>query len=80
MGYLLDPTWLDTGLAVIVCTECSGIHRRLGPEKSKVKSITFGSWDARMVEIVKTLDNKKANEKYEKNIPPYLQKPNEKDS
>ena len=35
------PEWLSLNLGVMVCIECSGIHRSLGTHISKVRSITL---------------------------------------
>ena len=32
-----DPEWASLNLGVLLCIECSGIHRRLGVHVSKVK-------------------------------------------
>ena len=35
----LDPTWLATNLGVLLCIECSGIHREMGVHISRIRSI-----------------------------------------
>ena len=35
------PEWASLNLAVLLCIECSGIHRRLGVHVSKVRSLTL---------------------------------------
>ena len=37
----LDPTWLSTNLGILVCIECSGIHRDLGVQLSRIRSLTL---------------------------------------
>ncbi|XP_068737662.1 arf-GAP with SH3 domain, ANK repeat and PH domain-containing protein 2-like [Montipora capricornis] len=34
-----DPTWLATNLGVLLCIECSGIHREMGVHISRIRSI-----------------------------------------
>lgn len=34
-----DPTWLATNLGVLLCIECSGIHRDMGVHISRIRSI-----------------------------------------
>jgi len=34
-----DPSWVSLNLGVIICINCSGVHRQLGPNISKVRSL-----------------------------------------
>ncbi|XP_076811363.1 arf-GAP with SH3 domain, ANK repeat and PH domain-containing protein 1-like isoform X2 [Clavelina lepadiformis] len=36
-----EPTWLSTNLGVLLCIECSGIHRDMGVHISRIQSITL---------------------------------------
>lgn len=36
-----EPTWLSTNLGVLVCIECSGIHRELGVHVTRIRSLTL---------------------------------------
>ena len=36
-----NPTWCSINLGVLICLECSGIHRSLGTHVSKVRSLTL---------------------------------------
>jgi len=36
-----EPTWLSTNLGVLLCIECSGIHREMGVHVSRIQSITL---------------------------------------
>jgi Arf-GAP/coiled-coil/ANK repeat/PH domain-containing protein len=36
-----DPDWASVNLGVLLCIECSGIHRQLGVHISKVRSCTL---------------------------------------
>ena len=39
-----DPDWASLNLGILVCIECSGIHRRLGCHISKVRSLALDCW------------------------------------
>ncbi|PRP77255.1 hypothetical protein PROFUN_13638 [Planoprotostelium fungivorum] len=73
-----DPQWINITMGVLICTDCSGIHRRLG--RAKIKSTQFGSWDVNALQSARNIDNRKANELYENDMPEYLKKPTERDS
>lgn len=38
---MTDVTWLSTNYGVMVCIECSGIHRDLGVHISRIQSLTL---------------------------------------
>ena len=37
-----DPSWASLNLGILVCIECSGVHRRLGVHISKVRRSSHG--------------------------------------
>jgi hypothetical protein len=39
-----DPDWASLNLGILVCIECSGIHRNLGSHVSKVRSLSLDTW------------------------------------
>ena len=42
--FLLDPDWASLNLGILVCIECSGIHRNLGSHISRVRSLDLDEW------------------------------------
>lgn len=38
------PEWASLNLGVLMCIECSGIHRNLGSHISKVRSLSLDEW------------------------------------
>eukprot|EP00117_Sycon_ciliatum_P047294 scpid7524/ scgid1729/ Arf-GAP with Rho-GAP domain, ANK repeat and PH domain-containing protein 1; Centaurin-delta-2 len=58
-----DPTWASCNLLVTVCIECSGIHRSLGVEVSKVRSVELdvNMWQSDLVELYTIIGNSVAN-------------------
>ncbi len=45
------PTWASINLGIMLCIECSGIHRSLGVHISKVRSVTLDDWDADLQKV-----------------------------
>ncbi|KAI5168492.1 hypothetical protein PAEPH01_0180 [Pancytospora epiphaga] len=39
-----SPTWCAWTYGLFICYECAGQHRKLGPEKSRVKNVTMDAW------------------------------------
>ncbi|KAI9506429.1 hypothetical protein GGI25_004906 [Coemansia spiralis] len=60
-----DPEWAAINLGVLMCIECSGIHRSLGVHVSKVRSVKLDNWDAEFMQIMQRLGNKRVNRIYE---------------
>jgi len=59
------PKWASINLGIILCIECSGIHRSLGVHVSKVRSITLDDWDAESIKVMLELGNDVINNIYE---------------
>lgn len=36
-----DPTWLSINLGILICIECSGIHREMGVHLSRIQSLSL---------------------------------------
>ncbi|XP_015763868.1 PREDICTED: arf-GAP with coiled-coil, ANK repeat and PH domain-containing protein 2-like [Acropora digitifera] len=68
------PDWASINLGILVCIECSGIHRSLGVHVSKVRSLTLDKWEEQTVKYMESLGNVKVNKIYEGNMGGY-QKP-----
>ncbi|KAF5924755.1 hypothetical protein HPG69_013809 [Diceros bicornis minor] len=61
----LDPRWASINLGVLLCIECSGIHRSLGVHCSKVRSLTLDSWEPELLKLMCELGNSAVNHIYE---------------
>jgi Arf-GAP/coiled-coil/ANK repeat/PH domain-containing protein len=42
-----DPDWASINLGILLCIECSGVHRQVGVHVSKVRSTTLDVKDWR---------------------------------
>lgn len=62
-GSGLKTEWVSINLAIIVCIECSGIHRSLGTHISKMRSLTLDitSFTTDIVELLMLVGNRIAN-------------------
>ncbi|XP_056447279.1 arf-GAP with coiled-coil, ANK repeat and PH domain-containing protein 3 isoform X2 [Gadus chalcogrammus] len=60
-----EPGWASINLGVLLCIECSGIHRSLGVHCSKVRSLTLDSWEPELLKLMCELGNSVINHIYE---------------
>ncbi|XP_021539010.1 arf-GAP with coiled-coil, ANK repeat and PH domain-containing protein 3 isoform X3 [Neomonachus schauinslandi] len=60
-----DPRWASINLGVLLCIECSGVHRSLGVHCSKVRSLTLDSWEPELLKLMCELGNSTVNQIYE---------------
>ena len=64
-----DATWSSVNLGVILCIECSGIHRSLGVRVSKVRSLVLDQWEPECQKLMMQLGNALINSIYEAYVP-----------
>lgn len=57
-----NPTWISLNLGILICLECSGIHRSMGTHISKVRSLTLDSLSQETKSYIMALGNKRVNE------------------
>ncbi|CAJ0948164.1 unnamed protein product, partial [Mesorhabditis belari] len=57
-----DPKWASINLGVVICIECCGIHRSLGVQISKIRSLTMDSIDDVVTNVLVALGNDKVNQ------------------
>ncbi|KXX77898.1 Protein csx2 [Madurella mycetomatis] len=64
--------WVSLNLAIIVCIECSGIHRSLGTHISKVRSLTLDttSFTPDIIELLLLVGNRVSNMVFEAKLDP----------
>ncbi|KAI8371157.1 hypothetical protein EDC96DRAFT_501670 [Choanephora cucurbitarum] len=65
-----DPDWCSLNLGILICIECSGIHRSLGTHISKVRSLTLdsASFTPDIVQLLLSIGNAKSNDIWESQL------------
>ena len=73
----IKTEWVSINLGIILCIECSGIHRSLGTHVSKVRSLTLDtvSFTSDIVEIIMQIGNRVSNQIWEAKPDPLSPKP-----
>lgn len=65
-----DATWLSTNFGIIVCIECSGIHRDLGVHISRIQSLTLDNVGTSQLVLARFMTNRNFNDIMEYGLPP----------
>ncbi|XP_065145126.1 arf-GAP with Rho-GAP domain, ANK repeat and PH domain-containing protein 2 isoform X2 [Paramisgurnus dabryanus] len=67
-----EPEWASINLCVVICKNCAGQHRSLGPGISQVRSIKLDSsiWTNELIELFLEVGNKKSNSFWAANLSP----------
>ncbi|XP_051977660.1 arf-GAP with coiled-coil, ANK repeat and PH domain-containing protein 2-like [Xyrauchen texanus] len=60
-----NPCWASINLGITLCIQCSGIHRSLGVNFSKVRSLTLDTWEPELLKLMCELGNGVINQIYE---------------
>ncbi|XP_059056757.1 centaurin-gamma-1A [Achroia grisella] len=63
-----DPDWASLNLGVLICIECSGIHRNLGSHISRVRSLDLDEWPLSHVSVMVSMGNTLANSIWEADL------------
>lgn len=63
----LNPEWCSINFGIVMCIECSGIHRSLGTHITKVRSLTLDvvTFTPDLVALFKRIGNETANSYWE---------------
>ena len=71
-GSGVKTEWVSINLAIVLCIECSGIHRSLGTHISKVRSLTLdiNSFTTDIVELLLLVGNRISNMVWEAKLEP----------
>ncbi|KAI7746610.1 hypothetical protein M8C21_029414 [Ambrosia artemisiifolia] len=62
-----EPDWASLNLGILMCIECSGVHRNLGVHISKVRSINLDVkvWEPTVMDLFRNLGNTYCNSIWE---------------
>ncbi|XP_025408170.1 centaurin-gamma-1A isoform X1 [Sipha flava] len=71
-----NPDWASLNLGILMCIECSGVHRNLGSHISKVRSLDLDGWPPSHLKVMMAMGNDLANSVWESNVRPNRTKPN----
>ncbi|XP_060538679.1 arf-GAP with Rho-GAP domain, ANK repeat and PH domain-containing protein 1 isoform X1 [Pantherophis guttatus] len=66
------PDWASINLCVVICKQCAGEHRGLGPSVTKVRSLKMDKkvWTEELIELFLQIGNVVANQFWAANVPP----------
>ncbi|KAG0179665.1 hypothetical protein DFQ29_001833 [Apophysomyces sp. BC1021] len=76
-----NPEWCSLNLGILLCIECSGIHRGFGTHISKIRSLKLdvASFTPDMIELLRSIGNERSNDIWDPrngSNPPCRPKPN----
>jgi Arf-GAP/GTPase/ANK repeat/PH domain-containing protein 1/3 len=66
--FIPDPDWASINLGVLICIECSGVHRQLGSHISRVRSLDLDEWPPGHLAVMTSLGNRLANAIWESGL------------
>ena len=63
-----DPVWLSVNLGVLMCLQCSGIHRNLSVQVSRIRSLDLDDLQTFELLVAYSMSNQLFNEVMEANL------------
>lgn len=74
-----ENAWASCNIGAFLCQECASIHRSLGVDISRIKSVRLDNWEDDQVKKMAEVGNDVVNAKYEEQLPPYYKRPTKED-
>lgn len=74
------PDWVSLNLGVLVCIDCSGVHRSMGVHISKVRSLTLDDLEPEEYLFLSKIGNINSNIIWESRLPTGMLRPTPSDS
>jgi excinuclease UvrABC ATPase subunit len=65
------PTWCSINWLCLICIDCSGVHRSLGVQISKIRSLRLDNLEPELIELIDTMGQDKINKILEEYIKTY---------
>lgn len=59
------PEWASINLGILICIQCSGVHRNIGTHISKVRSFTLDKCDENLLNAMRAVGNGQSNAFFE---------------
>ncbi|XP_060791271.1 arf-GAP with Rho-GAP domain, ANK repeat and PH domain-containing protein 2 isoform X2 [Neoarius graeffei] len=66
-----NPEWASINLLMVICESCAGVHRMMGVNRSKVRSLKLDSkvWTEPLIQLFVLYGNKAGNNVWGHNVP-----------